>query len=78
VVPAPLRSLLACILLSGVLGTVHAWSLFIEPYEEELGRRWGARVDLSGLLSENPGCGSGPAGTRLVDGPGAIDPEVLT
>jgi len=36
-VPAPLRSLLACILLSGVLGTVHAWSLFIEPYEEELG-----------------------------------------
>ena len=31
------RTLLACVLLSGALGTIHSFSLFIEPFETELG-----------------------------------------
>jgi len=31
------RPLLACVLLSGALGTIHSFSLFIEPFEADLG-----------------------------------------
>ena len=31
------RTLLACVLLSGALGTIHSFSLFIEPFEADLG-----------------------------------------
>ena len=30
------RTLLACVLLSGALGTIHSFSLFIEPFEDDL------------------------------------------
>jgi OFA family oxalate/formate antiporter-like MFS transporter len=33
----PTRSLAGCVLLSGVLGSIHAYSLFIESFESDLG-----------------------------------------
>ena len=33
----PTRSLVGCVLLSGVLGSIHAYSLFIESFESDLG-----------------------------------------
>ena len=33
----PTRTLVGCVLLSGALGTMHAYSLFIEPFESALG-----------------------------------------
>ncbi len=36
------RSLVACVLLSGALGSIHAYSLFIEPFETKLDASRGA------------------------------------
>ncbi len=33
----PTRTLVGCVLLSGALGTMHAYSLFIETFESALG-----------------------------------------
>lgn len=48
----PTRSLAGCVLLSGVLGSIHAYSLFIESFESDLGvGRGGAGAPYSVALA---------------------------
>jgi len=35
-VPSGVRPLTGCVFLSGALGTIHAWSLFVMPLETNL------------------------------------------